>query len=74
MLLRIESATYAPVLLQKKAAQRRKETGDDAYYTEFDNHDSITTILGHAFVRPFRLLFTQPIIQAIAGMPLRTRG
>jgi multidrug resistance protein len=60
--------TYAPVLLQRKAAQRRKETGDDAYYTEYDTQDrSITTILGHAFIRPFRMLFTQPIIQAIAG-------
>jgi hypothetical protein len=58
-------------LLQKKAAQRRKETGNDAYYTEFDTQDrSITQILGHAFVRPFRMLFTQPIIQAIAGMTL----
>jgi hypothetical protein len=60
-------------LLQRKASKRKKETGNDAYYTEFDSKDrSITKILGNALIRPFRMLLTQPIIQAIAGMKLQT--
>ena len=60
--------TYAPILLQRKAAKLRKETGDPKYYTEFDNSDRrITNILGRALYRPFRLLLTQPIIQVIAA-------
>jgi len=59
--------TYAPTLLQRKAAKLRTETGDPKYYTEFDNPDRhLTAILGRALYRPFRLLFTQPIIQVVA--------
>jgi hypothetical protein len=60
--------TYAPVLLQRKAAKLRKETGENAYYTEFDNRNrSHRVVLGTALVRPFRMLTTQPIIMAIAA-------
>jgi hypothetical protein len=38
-----------------------------SYYTEYDTGDrTLINILGTALIRPFRLLFTQPIIQAIA--------
>src|ERR1700761_8369993 len=54
--------TYAPILLQWKAAKLRKETGNTAYYTEYDSPDrSLSAILAVALVRPFRLLATQPI-------------
>jgi hypothetical protein len=59
--------TYAPVLLQRKAASLRKTTGDQGYYTEFDSRErSHRAILGTAFQRPFKLLFTQPIIIFLA--------
>jgi len=59
--------TYAPTLLQRKAARLRKETGDPKYHTEYDHADrKLTAILGRALCRPFRLLGTQPIIQVIA--------
>jgi len=59
--------TYAPILLQRKAKALKKETGDNSYYTEFDSHDrSWQKIIGTALIRPFRMLFTQPIIQAIS--------
>lgn len=59
--------TYPPVLLQRRAAKLRKETGDPSYFTEFDNPDrTFTAILGRALYRPFRLLGTQPIVQVIS--------
>jgi multidrug resistance protein len=59
--------TYAPVLLQRKAAKLRKSTGNEGYYTEFDTPDrNMRSILGTAMSRPFILLGTQPIIQFIA--------
>jgi multidrug resistance protein len=60
--------TFAPLLLQRRAAKLRKETGNDAYYTTFDTPDrTLRQILFKALTRPFRLLFTQPIIMAIAS-------
>lgn len=61
------SETYAPTLLKRKAAKLRKETGNTALYTEFDDPNrKLTSVLLVAFERPFRLLFTQPIIQVIS--------
>jgi MFS family permease len=60
--------TYAPVLLQRKAAKLRKESGNESYYTEYDDGDRrLIVLLSTALVRPFRLLLTQPIIQVLAG-------
>jgi hypothetical protein len=59
--------TYAPILLHRKAAKIRKESADDRYYTAFEIEDrSFVHMLEVAFVRPFRLLTTQPIIQVIS--------
>lgn len=59
--------TYGPVLLQRKAAKLRKETGNEALHTEYDHPDrSLARHLGTALVRPFRLLGTQPIVQVLA--------
>ncbi|OJD30864.1 mfs multidrug transporter [Diplodia corticola] len=59
--------TYAPVLLKWKAARLRKETGNAELRSEFDSDKTISKVLGVALVRPFRLLFTQPIIQFLAA-------
>ncbi len=59
--------TYAPKLLQRKRDKLRKETGNNELYTEFDNPKrSVPTTLRIAIKRPFKLLFTQPIIQVLA--------
>ncbi|KAE9961753.1 hypothetical protein BLS_001428 [Venturia inaequalis] len=66
-LLALGGETYAPILLKRKAAKLRKESGNPALYTEFDDPDrKLTTDLRTAFERPFRLLFTQPIVQVIS--------
>ncbi|CAG8971027.1 hypothetical protein HYALB_00005265 [Hymenoscyphus albidus] len=54
--------TYAPVLLKKKAARRRNETGDDRWWCRYDNNMSLIQILKVNLSRPFVLSFTEPIL------------
>ncbi|CRG86171.1 Alpha-galactosidase [Talaromyces islandicus] len=59
--------TYGPVLLQRKAKKLRKDTGDSEWHTEFDNPQrSITKTLSLSLRRPFILITTQPIVQALS--------
>jgi len=55
--------TPAPVLLHRKAAKLRKETGDDKYRTleELEKKPFLETIK-IALIRPFIMIFTGPII------------
>ncbi|KAF2715071.1 MFS multidrug transporter, partial [Pleomassaria siparia CBS 279.74] len=58
--------THAQTILSKKAAKLRKSTGEE-YYTSVDlANQSLAERLKTAFVRPLRLLFTQPVIQIVA--------
>lgn len=46
--------TYVPVLLKRKAAKLRKETGDDKYWAPLDRHDkSLTESLLMSIYTPF---------------------
>ncbi|KAK2751318.1 hypothetical protein FQN55_001053 [Onygenales sp. PD_40] len=59
--------TYGPKILGAKVARLRKSTGDDTLYSEYDHPEKTgSAILRNAMVRPFILLFTQPIIQVMA--------
>ena len=59
--------TFAPKLLGIKATKLRKETGNDALRTEWENPDrTLWKVLRISLIRPFRLLGTQPIVQALA--------
>lgn len=58
--------TYPPVLLQRKKAKLIQETGNSDLYTEWDNPCSVIETLAAAFVRPFRMLGTQIILQLLA--------
>ncbi|KAL4960050.1 uncharacterized protein BDV14DRAFT_193269 [Aspergillus stella-maris] len=60
--------TYAPRILMNRAKKLRKETNDESYQTEVERQNKkLSETLSSALVRPFRLLLTQPIVQAIAG-------
>ncbi|PWY75800.1 putative efflux pump antibiotic resistance protein [Aspergillus eucalypticola CBS 122712] len=60
--------TYAPIILKKRAKKLRKETADTNYQTEFERQNkTLGEIMGGALIRPFRLLSTQPIVQALAA-------
>lgn len=59
--------TYAPVLLRWRKEKLIKQTGNTALHTDFDDANrTVKATLATAIVRPFRLLFTQPIIQVLA--------
>ncbi|OAL57136.1 MFS general substrate transporter [Pyrenochaeta sp. DS3sAY3a] len=59
--------TYAPKLLEWKRNKLRKETGNMELHTEFDNPDrTLLRTIAIAMKRPFKLLFTQPIVQVLA--------
>ncbi|OOF93534.1 hypothetical protein ASPCADRAFT_209487 [Aspergillus carbonarius ITEM 5010] len=60
--------TYAPVILKKRAQKLRKETNDPDYQTEFERQNkTLGQVMRSALIRPFRLLATQPIVQALAA-------
>lgn len=58
--------TYTPVLLQRKRNKLIKETYNDAFHTKYDDDHKLAAKLGTDFTRPFILLSTQPIVQALA--------
>ena len=58
--------TYAPVVLKRRAAKIRKETGNDRYHTaseKLNQGKSSVAILKQALTRPLRLLAFHPLIQ-----------
>ncbi|KAL3426400.1 MFS transporter [Phlyctema vagabunda] len=54
--------TYAPAILKKKAAKRRKETGDDRWWCRYDQKLSVWEVLKVNLSRPFVLTFNEPIL------------
>ncbi|KAI2622051.1 major facilitator superfamily transporter [Xylaria nigripes] len=54
--------TYAPTILKNKAARRRKETGDNRWWTRYDVSLSPRELIKVNLVRPFKLFFTEPIL------------
>lgn len=53
--------TYAPTILQKKAARLRKETGDSRWWSRYDQKASLYEILKLNLSRPFVMAVTEPI-------------
>ena len=54
--------TYTPVLLKRKAKRRREETGDDRFWSHYDDQKtSLPSLLRTNLSRPFIMIFTEPI-------------
>ncbi|KAI9794588.1 MAG: hypothetical protein M1816_004475 [Peltula sp. TS41687] len=54
--------TYHPVLLRRKAERLRRETGDERWWAPIEKHDrSITKTILWSLIRPFQLLFLEPM-------------
>ena len=53
--------TYPPVILRKRAAKIRKETGDPKWWTRYDGGDDLSKRLKIGLSRPFIMLVTEPI-------------
>ncbi|KAL6239490.1 hypothetical protein BDW75DRAFT_119827 [Aspergillus navahoensis] len=67
--------TYAPKILRTRAKRLRKETGDSSYQTDIERQNkTLNETIRSALIRPFRLLATQPIVQAIATYLAYTYG
>ncbi|KAK0725354.1 major facilitator superfamily transporter [Lasiosphaeris hirsuta] len=54
--------TYAPSILQRKAARIRKESDDDRWWCRYDNKISTIDLLKLNLSRPFVLAATEPIL------------
>ncbi|KAL2819240.1 major facilitator superfamily domain-containing protein [Aspergillus granulosus] len=55
--------TYHPVLLQRRAARLRRETGNEALYAFLDNHKpTLSEIVSKYLFRPIQMLFLEPIL------------
>ncbi|KAK8075284.1 caffeine resistance protein [Apiospora hydei] len=64
--------TYVPVILERRAARLRRETGDDRYYTTIGRRDAkknVGRVVSRAVSRPLRLLIFHPIIQLLGLIP-----
>lgn len=53
--------TYAPAILRKLAAQRRKETDDDRWWCRYDEKKELWPLLKLNLSRPFVMTVTEPI-------------
>ncbi|KAI1734246.1 major facilitator superfamily domain-containing protein [Xylaria scruposa] len=67
--------TYGPILLLWKKKRLIKETGNTALHTPYDDPDrTVGKMLRTALVRPFRMITTQVIVQALAVYMLYVYG
>ncbi|KAI1305630.1 major facilitator superfamily domain-containing protein [Xylaria venustula] len=61
--------TFGPLILEKRAARLRKETGNERYYTKYqklNSEHSVARVAVQALSRPLRLLAFHPLIQITA--------
>lgn len=54
--------TYAPTILKRKAAQKRKEMDDERWWCRYDVRISTLQLLKINLSRPFVLAVTEPIL------------
>ncbi|KAK0563021.1 hypothetical protein OC861_005020 [Tilletia horrida] len=62
--------TRAGVLLARRAAKKRKDTGDDRYYAQHERlrqERSVKMLLREVLIRPVFMLFTEPIVWSFAA-------
>ncbi|CAO2650175.1 Nn.00g014670.m01.CDS01 [Neocucurbitaria sp. VM-36] len=53
--------TYAPAILRAKAAKKRKETGDDRWYSRYDEKKEFWPLLRENLYRPLHMSVKEPI-------------
>lgn len=53
--------TYAPAILRKRATKRRKETGDERWWSRYDDKLEFWSLLAINLKRPFHMAVTEPI-------------
>lgn len=59
--------TYHPTILNRLAAKKRKETGDDSYTAEHeDDEQNATSKLGQAMLRPAHIIWSSSMLQCLS--------
>ena len=59
--------TYAPKILADRKKKLKRQSGNNLLRTEYDCPDrTLGQVVRKNFIRPFRMLFTEPAIQALA--------
>jgi multidrug resistance protein len=58
--------TYAPVIIERKAARLRKETGNNEYRSKLDVGLSKKDVFTMSIVRPMKLLLFSPIVMILS--------
>lgn len=53
--------TYAPAILRKKAARKRKETGDNRWFSRYDSKKQFWPMLKENLIRPLSMSVKEPI-------------
>jgi hypothetical protein len=54
--------SYAPILLERKAAKLRKSTGNQQYRSKLSSEDDPRTALVKALIRPTKMFLMSPIV------------
>ncbi|KAK4539207.1 hypothetical protein LTR36_000890 [Oleoguttula mirabilis] len=54
--------TYAPAILRKRAAKKRQETGDERWWSRYDDEEEFLPLLKVNLSRPFVMTVTEPIL------------
>lgn len=59
--------TYHPTILKRRAVQKRKDTGDDSYTTEYETTDqSKSSALWQSMRRPSQIAWSSTILQCLS--------
>lgn len=53
--------TYAPAILRAKAQKKRKETGEDRWFSRYDDKKKFWPLLKENLVRPVQMSIKEPI-------------
>lgn len=61
VLVALVPETYAPALLRKRASKKRQDTGDDKWWSRYDDAMAFWPLLKVNLSRPFILTVTEPI-------------
>ncbi|KAF2152216.1 MFS multidrug transporter [Myriangium duriaei CBS 260.36] len=59
--------SFPPIILGRKATELRHSTGNEAFHTKWERPDrTMLRVTAAAFIRPFKMLVTQPIVIVLA--------
>ena len=61
LMVALVKETYGPTILRKRAAARRKETGDERWWSRYDDKKEFWPLLKVNLSRPFVMMVTEPI-------------